>query len=247
VVLHGGLRLDGFDNRRTELSPTVSLKYPVTSQFLLRGSVGRAFRAPSYTELYYHSPANQGDVNLLPESAWSFETGAVYKEQRWQIGLTGFSREESNRIDWIQLPRENAAKYWQAVNLGRLSLRGLSAQMQVTFCTALGMKANYTAMTRRIKDKEAVISKYSWAIPRHRGQLTLHWSPRPQWRISHVSRYLIRDDKSSLLLTDLRLVWRIMGFENSLNLKNIWDTDYEEIRGVPLPGRHFLLGTSYAF
>ena len=35
----------------------------------------RAFRVPSYTDLYYHDPANAGSPGLRPERAWSYVAG----------------------------------------------------------------------------------------------------------------------------------------------------------------------------
>lgn len=241
-VLHGGLRMDAFEGRQAQYSPTMSLKIPLRENLLLRSSVGRAYRAPSYTELYYQSPANQGDLHLKPESSWSYETGIVVTQPAWRLALTGFIRNENDRIDWIRSGAHTSP--WQAVNLGRLTLGGLSMQMHWQVARQLKMQWSYTGLHRTVESEEAVISKYSWAIPRHRAQLILDYSPFQNLQLASVTRYLKRDDGSSLFLADLRLIWRVLGMENSLNLKNILDTDYEEIRNVPLPGRHFLLGVS---
>ena len=47
----------------------------LTSGIKIRASVSRAFRLPTFTDLYYHDPANRGSPDLRPESAWSYEAG----------------------------------------------------------------------------------------------------------------------------------------------------------------------------
>ena len=41
------------------------------------GSVGKAFRIPTYTELYYSSIISQGNQNLKPEETLNFEMGLI--------------------------------------------------------------------------------------------------------------------------------------------------------------------------
>ena len=48
-------------------------------RFKFRGSASRAFRVPSYTELYYSDPSDFGNPNLRPESAWTYEGGADWQ------------------------------------------------------------------------------------------------------------------------------------------------------------------------
>ena len=69
----------------------------------LRASASRAFRVPSYTDLYYHDPANLGNPNLRPERAWTYETGVDWvPSARLRGGLTVFERRERDGIDYYR-------------------------------------------------------------------------------------------------------------------------------------------------
>ena len=74
-ILNLGIRGDNHSTYGFELSPSARAGWKISS-FKLRSSVGRSFRAPSFTDLYYESPANMGNPDLEPEKAWSYELGA---------------------------------------------------------------------------------------------------------------------------------------------------------------------------
>ncbi|HEY2018011.1 MAG TPA: TonB-dependent receptor, partial [Bryobacteraceae bacterium] len=58
-----------------EFCPTVAGGVWLSQRVKLRASASRAFRVPSYTDLYYHDPGNMGSPNLRPERAWTYEGG----------------------------------------------------------------------------------------------------------------------------------------------------------------------------
>ena len=74
--------------------------YWLSPHVKLRASISRAFRVPSYTELYYEDPANIGNPNLRPERAWNYEGGIDWTpSSRWHGDLTVFERRELDGID----------------------------------------------------------------------------------------------------------------------------------------------------
>ncbi len=73
---------------RTMFVPNVSGGYWLSPKWKLRGSVSRAFRLPSYTDLYYSDPSNLGNANLKPEKATSYEAGIDFHSgNRWRLSL----------------------------------------------------------------------------------------------------------------------------------------------------------------
>ena len=79
-------------------TPTVAGGVWLSPQWKLRASTSRAFRIPSYTDLYYHDPGNVGNPNLRPESAWTYETGVDWvPSARIRGDLTLFERRETRR------------------------------------------------------------------------------------------------------------------------------------------------------
>ena len=59
----------------SQFSPTAAAGVWLHERVKLRASASRAFRIPTYTDLYYSDPRTLGNPNLKPESAWSYEAG----------------------------------------------------------------------------------------------------------------------------------------------------------------------------
>ncbi|HEX7243090.1 MAG TPA: TonB-dependent receptor [Longimicrobiaceae bacterium] len=71
-----GARADWHSAYGAFFSPSLAGAWWPRSALRLRASLGRAFRAPTWTERFYRSPANLGTPDLDPERAWSAEAGA---------------------------------------------------------------------------------------------------------------------------------------------------------------------------
>ncbi len=85
-----GTREESYNGARGQFTPSASTAYWISSSFKVRGAVSRAFRIPTYTDLYYSDPANVGNPNLRPESAWSYEGGFDWNSGgRVSVSATG--------------------------------------------------------------------------------------------------------------------------------------------------------------
>jgi len=103
---------------------------------LWRFGAGRTMRLPSFTELYYDSPANRGDPGLQAESAFNFDSSLVFPAGKSSWELTFFHRRYHNLLDWLSTTKGAS---WQAVNLPRQNLCGLQADYRKSFRTGLMM------------------------------------------------------------------------------------------------------------
>jgi len=93
-----GAREEVFDTDGAEFSPTVSGGVWLKPGWKLKASASRAFQLPTYTDLYYHDPANAGNPNLLPETAWSYEGGVALGPRRTLQGRShGFRAAREKR------------------------------------------------------------------------------------------------------------------------------------------------------
>ena len=114
-----GLRDEIYGSFNHELSPSIAAGFWLAPAFKLRGSVSRAFRLPTYTDLYYHDPANVGSPNLRPERAWSYEGGLDWNAGgRLRASVTVFQRRERDGIDYV---RSAPTDIWRATNFQRLA------------------------------------------------------------------------------------------------------------------------------
>lgn len=109
-------------------------------------SVGRAFRLPTWTDLYYNRGGAQGSLDLLPESALSLELGHRLYGTRWKAQVAVWRRQGSDLIDWVRLPGETTIR---ASNLTQVDLNGI--------------ELTYSRHTADGRGQGGVLYAYQWA------------------------------------------------------------------------------------
>ena len=68
----------------------------------LYASQGYAYRVPTFTDLYYQSPANRGNPDLRPEQSVSYEVGVKWLTRGILGQASVFHRNGSDLIDWTR-------------------------------------------------------------------------------------------------------------------------------------------------
>ena len=240
---NAGLREEVYGKVRSQLSPSVSGGYWLSSAIKLRAGVSRAFRLPSYTDLYYHDPANVGSPNLRPEKAWSYEGGVDWTIRPKLKGeVTIFRRNETDGIDYV---RYSAADIWRATNFQRIAFSGVEASLKRELGPGSLLELQYTGLHGAQSALAGAFSKYSFNYPIHSGlagwQGFLPGRILARARAGVVERYG-RDPYGLVDLYAASTRGRIHPF---VQLTNVTDTAYEEIFGVSMPGRAIVAGIEF--
>lgn len=220
------------------LSPTVSGGAWLSRTVKLRASVSRAFRVPGYTDLYYHDPANLGSPNLRPERAWSYESGLDWAPSARVRGeLTVFERRERDGIDYY---RSSPTDIWRALNITNLNFTGVEAAMRYG-----GFDFRYTALHGTQDTIAPGFTKYTFNYPTHSGVVswtgTLRHGIVARTRIGVLDRRA-RDPYALWDISVARSRGRVRPF---LQISNLTSTSYQEVLGVPMPGRSILGGAEW--
>jgi len=79
--------------------PTAGLNYRVASGLNLFANAGKAFRAPTFNDLYYKGDALTGNPDLDPESGWTYEGGVKYDNDYMKVRLAGFFMTYEDKIE----------------------------------------------------------------------------------------------------------------------------------------------------
>ncbi|MFZ2357178.1 MAG: TonB-dependent receptor, partial [Candidatus Omnitrophota bacterium] len=74
----------------------------IDDKLKFRSSVGKSFRIPTFTDLYYSDAGNKGNQNLGIEKSYSYVCGLDYKINSLDLGIEGFFRRGINLIDWTR-------------------------------------------------------------------------------------------------------------------------------------------------
>jgi len=236
AVVYPGLRLDYYSNFGTAANPSVSGSWWIIPRIRLRGSAGRAFRIPTFTELYYKDPNHQASSALKPESAWSAEAGTDFiPAANWLGYVNCFIRRERNVIDWI---RSSDDEKWRTSNIRRIRASGIEIGIERALGTGARLAAHYsrTSMDAGSFDRQSKYvldySRDNWttaaSIPIHFGLI-----------YQQSLRYKRRIDGRSYWLLDGRLEKHSSKFVLAVDFTNLLNSQYQEVIGVDMPGHWF--------
>ncbi len=245
--LNLGLRFDHYSTFGSQWSPSLSGQGNVHPAVTLRGSIGRSFRAPTFTERYYNDPANLGDRDLDPEEGWSYEAGVdcSFAEGAVTGGLTGFFRDQKDLIDWIKSPP--AAAQWTATNITSAQVYGMEAGVRVRPSDWSSVSLAYTRIVSDMERDDVYVSKYALIHPRHHVQARVTLMVPYGYAASLRAVHKDRKHGDAYTLVDIRLEKVIPGGGVFLETTNALDVEYEEVTGVEQPGRRIIGGFRTAF
>jgi len=219
----------------SRLSPTASGGVWLAPWLKLRAAVGRAFRLPSFTDLYYHDPANRGSPDLRPESAWSYEAGLDWRAgSRLRGDFTIFERRERDGIDYV---RRSPTDIWRATNISRLRFTGVEAALGVSVGRSQRLEFLYAALTGAQKAVPGVASRYVFNYPRHSGVACWEGELGGVFALRSRLGALQRYGRDPYALWDVFLARSRGRWRPFLQLTNLTAAVYEEIPGVAMPGR----------
>ncbi len=207
-------------------------------------SVGRSFRIPSYTELYYSTPANQGNPDLKPEKAWTYETGLRWHKKGMAANASLFLRDAENLIDWSRTSDQDP---WKVRNIAESTTRGLelgwdfypAAFSDIKLLSAVNIAYTYLDSDWNTGKLE---SKYVLDHLRHQlhASIILDWLDNLSQTV--LARYEKRMVADSHIVVDTRLAYQWHECEFFLEATNLFDEAYVESGFVPMPGRWIVGG-----
>ena len=224
--------------------PGIDLGYNLNSNFKLYSNIGKTYRIPTYTDLYYSDRTTIGNENLNPESATSTEYGLKYNTTIFSLTAAIFNRKAKNIIDYV---KKNEDDLWEAVNIGSLNTKGFEFDLTYRFGSADNLSKNnfFSLGYTNIKDDNYVsnvnFSRYSLNSLRHQLISKLNLNYVKNLNHSIVYKYSERSDKTNYSVLDTKITYK-KGLYRSVN--NILDEVYSETNLVPMPGRNFLVGIS---
>jgi iron complex outermembrane recepter protein len=238
--LTAGVREEFYGSGQRQLSPIVAAGVWLTASLKLRASASRAFRLPSFTDLYYHDPANRGSPDLRPEKAWNYEGGVEWSPSRvLRVSATVFQRREKDVIDYV---RSSMSDIWRATNFQQLNFTGAEALVAWQPRPGQVIEARYTVLHGAEDVIAGVMSKYVFNYPTESATAgytgTLPGGFVTRTSIGALKRY----SRSPYALWDASVAYtrgRVRPFVQASNLSS---ASYQEIPGVAMPGRSVLGG-----
>ncbi len=209
-------------------------------------SAGKAFRIPTYTELFYNDPVTQGNPDLRPEEVINYETGLRYRTTKIDLTISVFMREGENIIDWV---RQNEKFKWTVENIAEAKTSGAEINFSCSLNSDAGFVKNITfGYTYLTSDKitRGLESRYTLDHLKHQaaagvsGNLTLGISQN--WNFRYEERY----NSGSHFIVDMQLKKNFQLFDFWIKALNLFNISYKDFADVPLPGRCLSAGLKFS-
>lgn len=232
--------------------------YKPMADLRLYVGASQSMRLPTFTDLYYTSPAQINNLDLRPEHAVTLSFGGEYTHNRWSASVRSYYRAGRDIIDWVL--REDMGGKWHSEQATKLDTYGVELAGGYTATKGLLRRVtlNYGyVMTDRKSD---LIAKSAMDFLRHKASLSVEirflrrmslavtgsvydrngsYTHYPVMGNSSVNE--IRDYAPYFLL-DARLAWEKGICRLYVDATNITNTSYCDLGGIPLPGAWVLGG-----
>ena len=236
-----GIAISYFSDLSFHSFPGIDLGYHLSSNFKLYSNIGKTYRIPTYTDLYYSDRTTIGNENLNPEQATSTELGIKFNDSQFNFSASLFSRKSKNIIDYV---KENENDLWKAVNIRSLNTKGFELDLSYDFSKS-SSSSSFGLGYSNLNDDSYVsninYSKYSLNSIKNHFISNLNLTYFKKIIHSTIFKYVKRSDGSNYSVLDSKISFRSF----FVNVNNILDVVYSETNLVPMPGKNVLLGFSY--
>ncbi|WP_027375155.1 TonB-dependent receptor [Chryseobacterium sp. UNC8MFCol] len=223
--------------------PGLDVGYNFTVNSKVYGNIAKVHRIPTFTELYYVSPTEVGNPDLIPENAISSEVGYQYQNNKILAKVSGFLRNSDNSIDWVK--NDPSGTVWYARNVGAIKTKGIEAELNYTITNALRYTIGYTYLDSKYQKSDEYVSRYILDNLRHQLISKLETKFLNGFTNELVYRYNERVCQGSYHLLDEKLSYGKKDYSVYVLVNNLTNTKYTEAFGVKMPQRWFHIGFSY--
>lgn len=242
LTLSPGISWANYDGEKNFFYPGLDVGYAVNQNHKLYGNVAKVHRIPTFTDLYYVSGTEQGNPNLKPESAISYEIGYRFLKNNWLAKASVFGRNSEDAIDFV---KNTEAEKWTANNIGNIDTKGLEVELKKSSNGFIkSYSAGYVFLENRVQNKEP-FSRYVLDNFKHQLIGKLENKIGKYFSNQLVYRYQERITGQSYHLLDEKLNFNYKDLNLFVLITNITNTNYTEAFGVPMPNRWFHVGVSY--
>ena len=241
------------------LSPSADIRFTIVEGLDLVAFGRRAFRAPTFNELYY---PGYGNSALKPEDAWMADLGVDFNRtlKNWQLEfrVDGYFNHLTNKI--ISAPSPDDPNVWMPYNVGKVQALGADVLGNVVYFTATGWMAGITVRYgyQKALDKTPDSYTFNQPIPYVAAHTLIinplvaykGWMLGATWNL----RAGRRDSMGAMPnwnTVDLQFgkdfTLRTCSLGVRLTVRNLNNCRYETVSGYPMPGRSIMGGLIFNF
>ncbi len=257
LELTTGLRYDEYSDFGRTLNPRAALVWQTTSTLSSKLLYGRAFRAPSFRELYIYNNVYRGNADLKPETIETWELAFDWQAgKRLNLTANAFSYDIKDKILFLPVP---GTSLLAIQNQGTQNGYGFELEVRWKMSNKSSLLFNYAYARSQANAQD--IGNY----PQHTAYVRTDWLLLRNWYLDLQGNWVAdrarpMGDKRQLMsdYTNLDMTLRykeaqINRWNFALGVRNLLDSDRRESispeipNDLPLPGRSFFIELRYLF
>ncbi len=265
------------ENQDIPFAPSIGVSWKALSSIILKANTGRNYRLPSLNDLYWvpgGNPELKPEDGWSQDFSFNYEhprqkTSAATQnhDNRFlpvkSASITAFHRQISDWIIW--LPR-NGGMVWTPENVMQVRSYGLESMVEGSWSMddfslqySLWWDHIISKNTKAKSPNDASEGKQLIYVPRNKAGINLRITLNRfslYYHHQHTGKRYTSSDNSNWLepyfTGDAGINWNT-GFHNRhglnlfANVVNIWNRQYQEMAGRPMPLRFFQAGINFEF
>jgi iron complex outermembrane receptor protein len=233
------------------LYPGMDLAYRLNDHLKIFSSVNKTLRMPTFTDMFYTSPVQQGNPHLKPEEAVTFEAGIKYSGTILKGDISAFRRRGYNLIDWVKDPSPDSL-IWRSSNHANIGFAGIEASLSMTpseestsgIIQSLRLSCSYL---KADQVQGEMLSRYALDYLRHQVNLSvdlrivsrLYNSTTVTWRDRNGAWQSAQGEVVSyepFWLSETRFSWKTEHITVYAEASNVFNSRYFDFGGLIQPG-----------
>jgi outer membrane receptor for ferrienterochelin and colicin len=255
--LTAGVRYDYYSDFGSTINPRFALAWDINEKLTTKFLYGKAFRAPSFTELYTtpNNPVLSGNPNLQPEIINTVEWAFDYRPfSSFRTGLNLYYYHIDNLITTPYTPVP------QYTNFSDQDGYGTELEWNWQLSEQWNLAGNYAWQYSRRDESKTRLT----GVPEHQVYIAGTWQFMPKWtiqsqlnwvgsRTSEVgdSRPPLKDYETIDFTLRGKKLWGHINLaaslRNAFDANNLEPATLNNPVNLPLPGRNFYFETSIDF
>jgi iron complex outermembrane receptor protein len=228
--LTAGFRYDNYSDFGDTFNPRLALVWQISDKLTSKLLYGRAFRPPSFQELYAQTSYSQPNPDLDPEKSETLEFILSYMPSKdLTIGLNLYTLKQSDFIRAISMPGMDGRQFQ---NTGKHAIRGLEVETKWQASENLRLSGNYTKRNPDDNQFRAIDE------PEQDVYLRLDWGFHPNWNWNLQSNWISDRKRSSsdarpylddYIITDTTFLYTpTNNLEFAFSIRNLFDKEARE-------------------
>jgi hypothetical protein len=260
LTVKAGAAYDDTNRDGSAVSPVAQITLdhiaPAAGVETLYVSYAKSTQTPTYFALNSKASAGlfRGNAGLGRETSQNVEAGVRGGHGNWVVTAAVFQRRDDHLVDWIYNTSLSNARTASAVDIDTTGVELIARYSGKSVDLVFG----YTGLTKDADYGTTAVdaSFYALNYPKHRltaaaiVRLGAGWEIRMDNEVRLQAGNMLRKSDDDAVISSAGIYFsprRMKGLRFSVEVENLWDSDFQEVPAVPAAPRQLSGGVSFTW